>query len=180
MNGPAKGYFVRVSNMAHEVGFYLNMLADDAGLALWSHVSARSTKIHAGAVSLSLEPPDKGLARFASQIVRDQHSQGFERAVPGFLKMMGATIVAEGKFVYELCTGRNVDSKQVEEFAFRPICVPGGRLFRFGGRVIQVLPKKVVPECGGGRFRILEPADTFVFAAPAEMAQEAAARASGL
>jgi hypothetical protein len=142
------------------------MLADDAGLTLWSHVSERSTKGDANMLSLRLEPPDKGLARFASQIVRDQYSQGVEAAIPGFLKMMATTIVAEGKFVYELSIGRNVDSKQIEGFDFRPVCVPGGRVFRLGSRVIQVLPSNVAKECGGGRFRMLEPADTFVFTAP--------------
>ena len=145
---------------------HLNMMAQDAGTTVFSRAVGDSSNSLSRHIQFAFEPYDQALAGFASAIVRDQYDEGFETAVPSFLNMMASTIVAEERFVYELCVGRSVDSQQIEGFAFRPVLVPGGRVVRLGKWVAQVLPVRVSKRVGSGRLRMLEPSSTFVFAEP--------------
>jgi hypothetical protein len=144
----------------------VQMMAQDAGLMVWSRTERHSSQPKAGRIEFAIEPYDETLAEFASALVRDQHSQGFEGAVPGFMKIMATTVVAEEEFVYELCVGRNTGSKRIEGFAFRPVSVPCGRVVRLGKWIAQIVPRSTAREMACSRLRILEPCSTFVFAEP--------------
>lgn len=150
--------------------FNLDMLADDAGLEVWSLCRGRAhTEEECGVgVSFDFEPPDANLASLAAPLVdapRHRHTS-FASSAVDFAKMLARWIVAEREAVYELQIGRNPESKQIVRVMFRPVSVPGGRVLRFGNRALQVIPKLVAEQFKTTRFIFLEPNDTFVFRAP--------------
>ena len=149
-------------------GMTLHMMAEDASQRIWYQLQADrfADELSNYAVSLLFEPQDERVASLAASLTHDWHSRDFMEQVPDFLRMTAYSIVADGLVVYEGQFGRNPETGMVERFALVPVFVPGGRVQRIGKRIIQLVPSAIGGDFDGERIRVLEPKDTFVFAAP--------------
>lgn len=144
------------------------MLGEDAGTKIWSQCvgPARGHKTPRGAVTFRFEPESEQVARFAAELVSQNHPSEFQEGLASFANMIARTIVTDGAFAYELQFARSSPASAIERVHFSPIFTPGGRLSQSRKHVVQVIRAEIATEIGSGRRVRLDAADVFIFGPP--------------
>jgi len=162
------GLFEPAAHFAMPDGMYFHMLSEDVGSRLWADCEGgyRLTGNRSFTVSFSFEPEDERVECFAGSLVRHGYRSGFVDSVGEFIQMVASAMVQDGQFTYELCFGRDGETRNVQEIQFRPVFAPGGRVLAFGGWLVQILPVQVASKHSCSRIVRLDPKHTFVFRIP--------------
>lgn len=144
------------------------MLAEDAGTKIWLQCvgPARGHKTRRGAVTFRFEPESEQVARFAAQLVSENHPSEFQQGFASFANMIARTIITDGGFAYELEFGRASALSGIQRIRFSPIFTPGGCVSQWGKDIVQVIRPDIATEIGCGRRVRLDAADVFIFGSP--------------
>jgi hypothetical protein len=161
----------RPSDACRERGsFNLNMLAEDAGLEIWSHWTGRAGQDEGqgGGLAVEFKPRDDRVAALTASCVQRGYRNDLKSSLAEFAQMIAREIIINGTFTYELQLGRDPQSKKVCEATLSPVFVPNGRVFVAGKMALQMVPRSLAPRIGSRRVVRLDGRDVLVFRVPRE------------
>ncbi len=163
-----RSVFRRSEGLRERGSFHLNMLADDAGLEIWSQWRGRAGEDEEERSGLSVQfaPSDERVVALTASCIERAYRNDLPSSLAEFARMIAIQIIINATFTYELQLGRDPQSKKVCEATLAPVFVPNGRVLVVGRMAAQVVPRATALRVGSPRLVWLDRRDLLIFRAP--------------